>query len=116
MPGRANKLITAKQVQVLSMLAEGSFMRSISRVVDVSINTVSALLVDAGKACAAHHDAEFRGVQSKRIQTKVTRSFCYAKVKNVPTAKAAPEFVSTPLGRAPEPHHAYVYAPVHAAH
>ena len=31
-------------------------MRSISRVADVSINTVSKLLVDAGKACAAFHD------------------------------------------------------------
>ena len=29
-------------------------MRAISRMVDVSINTVSKLLVDAGKACAAY--------------------------------------------------------------
>ncbi len=45
-----NKLPIAKRVQILSMLCEGSSMRSISRVADVSINTVSALLVDAGKA------------------------------------------------------------------
>ena len=31
-------------------------MRSISRVADVSINTVTKLLIDAGKACAAFHD------------------------------------------------------------
>ena len=86
-----NKLPLAKRVQILSMLVEGSSMRSISRVVDVSINTVSALLVDAGKACAAHHDATVRGVRSKRIQADEIWSFCYAKAKNVPTAKAAPE-------------------------
>ena len=51
-----NKLPLQKRVQILSMLCEGSSMRSISRVVDVSINTVSKLLVDAGKACAVFHD------------------------------------------------------------
>lgn len=86
-----NKLPLAKRVQILSMLVEGSSMRSISRVVDVSINTVSALLVDAGKACAAHHDATVRGVRSKRVQADEIWSFCYAKEKNVATAKAAPE-------------------------
>ena len=60
-------------------------MRSISRVVDVSINTVSALLVDAGKACAAHHDATVVGVKAKRIQADEIWSFCYAKQKNVAT-------------------------------
>ena len=87
----ANKLPLAKRVQILSMLVEGSSMRSISRVADVSINTVSALLVDAGKACAAHHDATVRGVRSKRIQADEIWSFCYAKAKNVATAKAAPD-------------------------
>lgn len=36
------------------MLVEGSSMRSISRIVNISINIVSAPLVDAGKACAKH--------------------------------------------------------------
>ena len=66
-------------------------MRSVSRVVDVSINTVSGLLVDAGKACAKHHDETVRNVRSKRIQADEIWSFCYAKEKNVATAKAAPE-------------------------
>ena len=87
----ANRLTTAKRVQILSMLVEGSSMRSISRVVGVSINTVSALLVDAGRACAAHHDATVRGVRSKRIQADEIWSFCYAKQKNFAAAKAAPE-------------------------
>ncbi|TXM97349.1 DDE-type integrase/transposase/recombinase [Methylobacterium sp. WL64] len=86
-----NKLPLAKRVQILSLLCEGSSMRSISRVVDVSINTVSKLLEDAGKACAAYHEANVRGVSAKRVQCDEIWSFCYAKAKNVATAKAAPE-------------------------
>jgi len=37
-----NKLPVGKRVQLLSMLCEGSSIRSISRVADVSINTVVA--------------------------------------------------------------------------
>lgn len=66
-------------------------MRSIARVADISINTVSGLLADAGKACAEHHDRAVRNVTSKRIQADEIWSFCYAKQKNVATAKAAPE-------------------------
>lgn len=86
-----NKLPLAKRVQILSMLCEGSSMRSISRVADVSINTVSKLLVDAGKACAAFHDEKVRGVKAKRVQVDEIWSFTYAKERNVKTAKAAPE-------------------------
>ena len=66
-------------------------MRSISRGADVSINTVSKLLVDAGKACAVFHDERVRGVKAKRVQVDEIWSFTYAKQKNVATAKAAPE-------------------------
>jgi IS1 family transposase len=86
-----NKLPLAKRVQILSMLCEGSSMRSISRVADVSINTVSKLLVDAGKACAIFHDEKVRGVKARRVQVDEIWSFTYAKQKNVAAAKAAPE-------------------------
>jgi IS1 family transposase len=86
-----NKLPLAKRVQILSMLCEGSSMRSISRVADVSINTVTALLEKAGAACAEHHHNAVRNVKAKRVQCDEIWSFCYAKAKNVATAKAAPE-------------------------
>jgi IS1 family transposase len=86
-----NKLPIETRVQILSMLVEGSSMRSISRVCNVSINTVSKLLVDAGNACAAFHDKAVREVASKNIQCDEIWSFCYAKQKNAPDAKAAPE-------------------------
>ena len=51
-----NKLPSAKRVQILTMLCEGVSIRAIAGTVDVSINTVSKLLVDTGTACAAFHD------------------------------------------------------------
>jgi IS1 family transposase len=86
-----NKLPVAKRVQILSMLCEGSSLRSTSRVCDVSINTVSKILVDAGKVCAAYHDQYVRGLTCKRAKCDEIWSFCYSKDKNVKGAKAAPE-------------------------
>ena len=62
-------------------------MRSISRVARVSFNTVAKLLIDAGGACAAYHDAHVRDVKASRVQCDEIWSFCYAKQKNVPEAK-----------------------------
>ena len=82
-----NKLPLDKRIQILSMLCEGPSMRSISRVADVSINTVSKLLVDAGKACAAFHDEKVRGVKARHVQVDEVWSFTAAKQKNVPNMK-----------------------------
>ena len=86
-----NKLPTHKRVQILSMLCEGSSMRSISRVCDVSINTVAKLLEDAGKVCMAFHDEKVVNVKAKRVQMDEIWSFTYAKQKNVAAAKSAPD-------------------------
>lgn len=82
-----NKLPTKTRVQILSMLCEGSSMRSISRVCDVSINTVAKILEDAGKVCMAFHDAKVQGVKAKRVQVDEIWSFTAAKQKNVPNMK-----------------------------
>src|SRR5579864_1115476 len=84
-----NKLPLAKRVQILSMLCEGSSMRSISRVVDVSINTVDKLLCDAGEAALAYHDRAVRGVKATRVQCDEIWSFVGAKQKNVAGSKRA---------------------------
>lgn len=86
-----NKLPAAKRAQILHLLVEGSSMRSVARVADVSINTVFKLHADAGKACAAFHHEMVRNVAAKRVQCDEIWSFVYAKAKNVSTAKAAPE-------------------------
>jgi IS1 family transposase len=82
-----NKLPLTKRVQILSMLCEGVSMRAISRMVDVSINTVSKMLVDAGKVCATFHDEKVRDVKATRVQVDEIWSFTYAKQKNVAKAK-----------------------------
>ena len=66
-------------------------MRAAGRAADVAYNSVCSLLADAGRACEAFHDATVRGVASKRVQCDEIWSFCYAKQKNIKTAKAAPE-------------------------
>lgn len=86
-----NKLPNRTRVQILSMLVEGSSLRSISRITDVSINTVTKLMVDAGKVCSDFHDQNVVGVKSKSIQCDEIWSFCYAKQKSLKTATAAPE-------------------------
>ena len=78
-----NKLPDEKRVQILNLLVEGMSMRSTSRVVGVSINTVTKLLVDIGQACATFHDEYVRSVPSKRIQCDEIWSFCYAKARQV---------------------------------
>jgi IS1 family transposase len=83
-----NKLPVAQRAQILTLLCEGSSMRSISRICDVSINTVSKLLVDAGKLCAGFHDAKVRDVKAKRVQVDEIWSFVGAKQKNVSDMKA----------------------------
>jgi IS1 family transposase len=85
---RMNRLPRETRIQILSMLCEGSSMRSISRVADVSINTVDKLLRDAGLACARFHDEHVRNVKARRVQCDEIWSFIYAKQKNVKTAKA----------------------------
>jgi IS1 family transposase len=65
-------------------------MRAVARLADVSFNTVSKLLVDAGLVCAAFHDENVRGLKSKRVQCDEIWAFCGAKEKHAtPEQKAA---------------------------
>jgi IS1 family transposase len=80
-----NKLPIAKRVQLINLLVEGSSLRATSRIADVSINTVTKLLIEVGKACEKFHDETVQGVKSQRIQCDEIWSFVYSKQKNVPT-------------------------------
>src|SRR6185312_11001108 len=85
-----NKLPTSKRAQILSLLCEGMSMRAISRVADVSFNTVAKALVDAGKVCAEMHDEMVRGVTASHVECDEIWAFSYCKQRTVATAKAAP--------------------------
>jgi len=86
-----NKLTTEKRAEILRLMAEGMSIRSIVRVTGASKNTVAKLLVNAGCAVAEYQDRVLRNLSCKRVQVDEIWAFCYAKQKNVPTAKAAPE-------------------------
>ena len=87
----ANVLDKSQRAHILKMLVEGMSMRAASRIADVSINTVSKLLIDAGNACAEYHDNNVRGVKAERIQCDEIWSFVAAKQKNVKHMKAPVE-------------------------
>ena len=65
-------------------------IRAVARIADASRNTVTKLLVDAGKACADYQDRTLRGLDCQRVQVDEAWCFVYAKAKNVPRAKSAP--------------------------
>jgi IS1 family transposase len=86
-----NKLSLEDRARILHLLCEGTSIRAVTRLTGASKNTVAKLLSDAGKACAAYHDANVRDVKAARVQVDEIWSFTYAKQKNVATAKDAPE-------------------------
>ncbi len=86
-----NKLDAKARSAILHLLCEGNSIRATTRLTGASKNTVSKLLIDAGKACMAYHDEHVRDVKAKRVQVDEIWSFVYAKQKNVANAKAAPD-------------------------
>lgn len=82
-----NKLPINKRVQIINLLVEGNSLRSTSRIADVSINTVTKLLVDVGRASEHFHNHNVIGLSSKRIQADEIRSFVYSKEKNKPEGR-----------------------------
>jgi len=82
-----NKLPPEARAKILSMLVEGMSMRAVSRIADVSINTVTKLLVDAGSAAEAFHDLTVRGLTVNQLQCDEIWAFCQAKRINVASMK-----------------------------
>lgn len=79
-----NRLSLEKRTQIIGMLVEGNNLRAISRLADVSINTVTKLLIDIGTTCQEYHDKNVFGVSSKRIECDEIWSFIYGKDNNLP--------------------------------
>jgi IS1 family transposase len=82
-----NRLSIEKRAQILGLLVEGNSLRAASRLAQVSINTVTKLLVDTGCAAAAYQDKAFRSLPCKRVQVDEIWSFVGCKQKNVTIEK-----------------------------
>src|SRR5437762_10603068 len=79
-----NRLPLERRTQIIGLLTEGNSLRAASRLADVSINTVTKLLLDVGAACEEYQDKTVRGLKAKRIQCDEIWAFVYAKAKSVP--------------------------------
>ena len=77
-----NRLGITKRAQILQMLVEGSSLRATSRMADVSINTVTKLLVNVAEGAFDCHDKGVRDVRCKRVQCDEIWCFVGAKKKN----------------------------------
>lgn len=85
-----NKLTPEKRAQALQMMAEGISLRAMTRLTGISRTTLIKLLEDAGQAFSEYMDRTLVNLPCKRIQVDEVWAFCYAKQKNVATAKKAP--------------------------
>ena len=79
-----NRLSRAERATIIRALVEGNSIRSVSRMTGAARNTITTLLVDLGKACAAYQDRKLRYLTSTRIECDEIWAFCYAKAKNAP--------------------------------
>lgn len=82
-----NRLSLQDRARILGCLVEGNSMRATSRMCDVSINTVTKLLVDVGAACDMYQNETLKGLRCKRVQVDEIWSFCGMKERNVPKDK-----------------------------
>jgi|SRR5581483_1433430 len=85
-----HRLNHEQRVKVPHSLCEGSSIRAINRPTGASKNTITKLLADAGRACAAYHELHVRNLKSRKVQMDEIWSFIYAKQGNVKRAKSAP--------------------------
>src|SRR5437899_5126158 len=84
-----NRLSISERAAILGMLVEGNSLRSCARMADVSLNTVSKLLVDLGAACEQFHNGNVINVRVRRLQCDEIWCFVGAKAKNVRPEKKA---------------------------
>lgn len=82
-----NRLTIKDRARILGCLTEGMSMRATSRLCDVSINTVTKLLVDVGTACDIYQNEMLKKLPCKRVQVDEIWSFCGMKERNVPKDK-----------------------------
>ena len=78
-----NRLKRAKQIAIVSLLVEGSGIRSIERVTGIHRDTILRLLVRVGKHCRQIMDEKMRDLVVDEIQCDEIWGFVYKKQKRV---------------------------------
>jgi IS1 family transposase len=77
-----NRLSLEKRTKIINLLVEGCSIRATCRLVDVSKNTVTKLLVEVGQACLKFHSETVIQIRAKHVQCDEIWSFVYSKQKN----------------------------------
>ncbi|WP_374950063.1 hypothetical protein [Mucilaginibacter sp.] len=71
-----NKIPLSKKVQIVECLVNGMSLKDTSILADVSINTVTKLQMDLGKACLAYHENTVKSlVMTKEVACQFIWSF-----------------------------------------
>ncbi len=78
----ANILKTEKKAMAVSMLAEGSSIRSIERITGIHRDTIMRLGLRIGEGCQKIMDSKMRGLTCKQIECDEIWGFVGAKRKN----------------------------------
>lgn len=86
-----NVLPIEKQARVIAALTEGVSQRAVERLCDVNRETVGALSLRVGEACARLHDAMLRNLQVSYIKLDEQWAFVQKKQRRV-AATDSPEF------------------------
>lgn len=76
-----NNLSIEKKTLILSLLAEGNSLRTISRVSGVARNTISKLLLEAGEKARQILDSQMVNLQSRYVQVDEIWTFVAKKQK-----------------------------------
>jgi IS1 family transposase len=84
----SNELKTEKKVAIISMLCEGSSIRSIERITGVHKCTIGNLALRVGTACKKIMDEKLRGLSCKQIEVDEIWGYVGAKQKNARRAGA----------------------------
>jgi len=79
-----NRLQSWERAQIIRCLVEGNSIRSTVRITGYAKNTVTKLLVDIGKACAAYQDEALNDLPASRIECDEIWSFVGMKAKSIP--------------------------------
>jgi IS1 family transposase len=82
-----NQLKTDKRSMVVAALVEGNSINSTVRMTGVAKTTILRLLRDLGRACAAFHNDNVRGLKPNAVQCDEVWSFNFCKQKNVAKTK-----------------------------
>jgi IS1 family transposase len=77
-----NRKSVEERAKIIQLLTEGNSLRSASRIMDCSVNTVMKILTETGKFCADYQFKHLVNLPCKNVQVDEIWSFCYSKDKN----------------------------------